>query len=103
MAVVDAKAGMKADKREVRVNNADKNILGAAAAGMGNRRCGPGAGALSFGYYCASDKCAVLGVLRHRDGGAGVLAFCRTSVSVSGRSSSATVGGTPVGAPALGD
>ena len=74
MAVVDTKADIKADKREERLKNADKNILGAAAVGMGRRRCGPGAGATPFGDARASDERALADVLRRRNSGVGAMA-----------------------------
>ena len=104
MAVVDAKAGIKADKRDERLKNADKNILGAAAVGMGRRQCGPGAGATPFGDARASDERALADVLRRRNSGVGAMASGRTSGGSSGgRSSPGTTRGTPAGVPALGD
>ena len=102
--MVDAKAGIKADKREERLKNADKKILGAAAVGMGRRRCGPGAGATPFGDARASDERALADVFRRRNSGVGAMASGRTSGGSSGgQSSPGTTRGTPAGVPALGD
>ena len=63
---MDAKAGIKADQRQERLKATDKNELGAAAAGMGNRRCVPGLRATSFGASHASDEHLLARVLRDR-------------------------------------
>ena len=66
--MMDAKASIKADKSENNLKNADKNVLGAAAVGMGSRRCGPGTGITSFGDAHVSDERALVGVFcRHHD------------------------------------
>ena len=97
------KADIKADTREERLKNVDKNILGAAAVGMDSRRCGPLAGATSYGDTRASDELALVSALCHRNGGVGATASSSASSSASGRFSPATTGGTPAGVPPLGD
>ena len=102
--IVDAKAGIKADQRQERLKAVDKNVLGAAAAGMGNRRCVPGSGATSFGAAHASDDRALARVLRDR--ASGEVATVSLDASRTGRSSPASgrsgPATTPVSLPAFG-
>ena len=108
---MDAKAGIKADQRQERLKAVDKNVLGAAAAGMGNRRCVPGSGATSFGAVHASDERALARVLCDR--ASGEVATVSLDASRTGRSSPASgrsspasgrsgPATTPVSLPALG-
>ena len=109
---MDAKAGTKADQHQERLKAADKNVLGAAAAGMGNCRCVPGAGATSFGAAHASDERALARVLRdHASGEVATVSLGASGIGrsspasgrsspASGRSGPAT---TPVSLPSLGD
>ena len=116
---MDAKAGIKVDQRRERLKAADRNVLGAAAARMGNRRRVPRLRATLFGAAHASDERALACVLRDRASGEvatvslGASGTGRSSPAsgrsspasnraspASGRSGPAT---TPVSQPALGD
>ena len=103
MAEVGAIALLKAGKGEERLKHADNNVLGTAAVGMGSCRCGPGAGATSFGDAPARDECALSKDLRCQNGGAGATASSSTSGSTGSRSSPATTRWTSTGVPALGN
>ena len=116
---MDAKAGIKADQRHERLKATDKNELGAAAAGMGNRRCVSGLRATSFGASHASDEHLLARVLRDR--ASEEVATVSLGASGTGRSSPASgqsspassrvspasgqsgPATTPVSLPALGD
>ena len=84
MAVVDAKVGIKADKRDERQKHADKNFLGAAAVQMGRRQCGTKAGTTQFGDARASDARLLAVVLHPRNDGVGTMTSGSTSGSSSG-------------------
>ncbi|CAN0397615.1 unnamed protein product [Pylaiella littoralis] len=104
--VVDAKASVKTVQRQERLKNTDRNVLGAAAARMGNRRCLPGGGATSFGAARERDEQEIRNILLNRTAGGSAASGLSSPASsrsspASGRPSPATP--PPVSVSPLGD